>query len=67
MERDRAMVIVERHQPSVLWWLLRIRRCAYCRHRWPCEQYLRARTALVSHDRQDIAAIIHGYTRRCAP
>lgn len=63
MDRDRAMTVIERHQPNALWRLLRVRRCAACRRRWPCPHYLGGRTSLLSHDRADIAAIIRCNTR----
>jgi hypothetical protein len=66
VERDRAMVIIERHQPAILWRLLGIRRCRHCRRRWPCARYLDARAGLLSHGREDIAATIRDSARRSA-
>ncbi|MEV1285810.1 hypothetical protein [Micromonospora sp. NPDC049679] len=63
MERERAIFMVERHQPSPLWRLLRILRCATCRRRWPCARYLEARTAVLSHDRHDVANLVRRNTR----
>ncbi|SDY00778.1 hypothetical protein SAMN05444365_101356 [Micromonospora pattaloongensis] len=63
MERDRAMLIIERHQPSPLWRLLHIVRCVHCRGRWPCPPYLEARTAVLNHDRQDVADLVRRNNR----
>ncbi|MEO3743838.1 hypothetical protein [Plantactinospora sp. B5E13] len=57
MERDQAMALVERHRPAPLWRLLGLWRCAGCRRRWPCLRYRDARSALLCHDRHDVAAV----------
>ncbi|MFI6821838.1 hypothetical protein ACIBJE_12925 [Micromonospora sp. NPDC050187] len=63
MERDRAMLIADRHQPPPLWRLLRIRRCPTCHCRWPCPRYLDARAVLLGNDRIDVAALIRRNSR----
>ena len=55
MDRAAALVQLECHQPYRLLFLLRVVRCAQCRSRWPCPDYIDARSALLMPTRLDVA------------
>jgi len=63
VDRARAMFVIEQHQPSPLWRLLHLVRCGRCRCRGPCAPYLTARTAMLNHDRADVAALVRHQLR----
>ena len=54
MERATAMLLLERHQPYRLLFVLRIVRCAVCRSRWPCPTYVDSRSALLGPGRPEV-------------
>jgi hypothetical protein len=54
MERATALLLLERHQPYRLLFVLRIVRCAACRSRWPCPTYVDSRSTLLGPDRPDV-------------
>lgn len=58
MDREVALLLVERHQPYRLLFILRIVRCAQCRRRWPCTSYMDARSALLHPTRLDVTAYL---------
>jgi hypothetical protein len=54
VERAIALLLLERHQPYRLLFVLRIVRCSSCRARWPCPTYVDSRSALLGPDRPDV-------------